>query len=232
MGYKQIVFDVDGTLIDTEYAVIHSLQDTIRAINGKIISDKELTFSLGITGENALRRLGVSDIASALSMWDKNMEKYRDTITVFHGIKELLETISELKLGIGIVTSKTHEEFRSDFQKFDISSYFETVVCADDTLQHKPESDPLLKYIQTVITADDTVRHKPDPEPMLAYMERTGVCPRQILYIGDSIYDMQCAKHANVNFGLAKWGAGNRVNAQKAFCTPFDLAKSLALTKS
>ena len=122
MGYKQIVFDVDGTLIDTEYAVIHSLQDTIRAINGKIISDKELTFALGITGENALQRLGVSDIASALSMWYKNMEKYRDTITVFHGIKELLETISELKLGIGIVTSKTHEEFRSDFQKFDISS--------------------------------------------------------------------------------------------------------------
>lgn len=164
MGYKQIVFDVDGTLIDTEYAVIHSLQDTIRAINGKIISDKELTFALGITGENALQRLGVSDIASALFMWDKNMEKYRDTITVFHGIKELLETISELKLGIGIVTSKTHEEFRSDFQKFDISSYFETVVCADDTLQHKPEPDPLLKY-----------------------MEWTKCQANELLYIGDSI---------------------------------------------
>lgn len=54
----------------------------------------------------------------------------------------------------------------------------------------------------------------------------------ELLYIGDSIYDMQCAKHANVNFGLAKWGAGNRVNAQKSFCTPFDLAKSLASTKS
>ena len=209
MGYKQIVFDVDGTLIDTEYVVIHSLQDTIRAINGKIISDKELTFALGITGENALQRLGVSDIASALFMWDKNMEKYRDTITVFHGIKELLETISELKLGIGIVTSKTHEEFRSDFQKFDISSYFETVVCADDTLQHKPEPDPLLKY-----------------------MEWTKCQANELLYIGDSIYDMQCAKHANVNFGLAKWGAGNRVNAQKSFCTPFDLAKNLASTKS
>ena len=121
----------------------------------------------------------------------------------------MLETISELKLGIGIVTSKTHEEFRSDFQKFDISSYFETVVCADDTLQHKPEPDPLLKY-----------------------MEWTKCQANELLYIGDSIYDMQCAKHANVNFGLAKWGAGNRVNAQKSFCTPFDLAKNLASTKS
>ena len=62
------------------------------------------------------------------------------------------------------------------------------------------------EYFQTVITADDTVRHKPDPEPMLAYMERTGVCPRQILYIGDSIYDMQCAAQAGVDSCLALWG--------------------------
>ncbi len=68
MGYQQIVFDVDGTLIDTEYAVIHSLQDTIKTISGKTVPDKELTFALGITGENALQRLGVNDIASALSM--------------------------------------------------------------------------------------------------------------------------------------------------------------------
>ena len=41
---------------------------------------------------------------------------------------------------------------------------------------------------------------------MLAYMERTGVCPRQILYIGDSIYDMQCAAQAGVDSCLALWG--------------------------
>ncbi len=121
----------------------------------------------------------------------------------------MLETISELKLGIGIVTSKTREEFRSDFQKFDISSYFETVVCADDTRQHKPEPDPLLKYI-----------------------ERTNCQANGLLYIGDSIYDMQCAKRANVNFGLAKWGAGNRVNTPNSFRTPFDLAKSLTFPRN
>ena len=52
MGYKQIVFDVDGTMIDTEYTVIHSLQDTIRALNGRLISDKVITFVIGITAHN------------------------------------------------------------------------------------------------------------------------------------------------------------------------------------
>ena len=71
MNYKQIVFDIDGTLIDTEYAVLHSLQDTIRCIAGKNVDIEELTFALGITGEDALHRLRINDVVSALSLWDK-----------------------------------------------------------------------------------------------------------------------------------------------------------------
>lgn len=196
---------MDGTLIDTEYAVIHSLQDTIKAMSGRAIPDGELTFARGITGEDAMRRLGVGDVAQALSSWDGNMARYRDAIEVFHGIRELLEALAELKVGMGMVTSKTREEFMSDFQRFDIAPYFETVVCADDTLRHKPE-----------------------PEPLLKYMERTGCSANELMYIGDSMYDMQCAARANVEFGLAQWGAGHRVNAPIAFNTPLDLARHLA----
>ena len=202
--YKQIVFDIDGTVIDTEYAVIHSLQDTLESMNGKIINEDELTFVLGIPGENALQNLGVKDIASALSLWDRNMEKYRDTITVFHVIKELLETIQNLNLGIGIVTSKTREEFRNDFQGFSISSLFKTIVSADDTLKHKP-----------------------DPEPLLKYMELTKCPASELLYVGDSMYDKECAKRANVDFALAGWGSKGRVNAVASFDTPSELAKLL-----
>lgn len=46
MKYKHIVFDIDGTLIDTEYAVLHSLQETIRALSGREIPCSELKFAL------------------------------------------------------------------------------------------------------------------------------------------------------------------------------------------
>ena len=54
MKYKHIVFDIDGTLIDTEYAVLHSLQETIKELSGRKIPCSELRFALGITGTDAL----------------------------------------------------------------------------------------------------------------------------------------------------------------------------------
>ena len=57
MKYKHIVFDIDGTLIDTEYAVLHSLQETIKGLSGREIPCSELRFALGITGTDALKNM-------------------------------------------------------------------------------------------------------------------------------------------------------------------------------
>lgn len=209
MDYKQIVFDIDGTLIDTEYAVLHSLQDTVLELDKRLIPIQALSFALGITGEDALRHLGVQDIAVALSLWDRKMAVYQDTIRVFQGIEEMLAALAQQNIGLGIVTSKTREEFKHDFSHFSIASCFQTVVCADDTSEHKPAPAPLLKY-----------------------MELAKCQSRELLYVGDSIYDMQCAQRANVRFGLAKWGAGDRVTAALSFSTPGDLMKQLCAPSS
>ncbi len=184
MKYKQIVFDIDGTLVDNEKAIIYSLQEALREETGKQYSYEELTFALGIPGEDALERLEIRQISKVMQIWIEDLQKYEDTVSIYEGIPELLKQLSEDGYGLGIVSSRTQELYKQDFCKWDISRYFTTVVCADDTLGHKPTADPLLKY-----------------------MERTKTAAHEVIFIGESIHDSQCAQNAGVDFALAVWGS-------------------------
>ena len=59
--YSHVVFDVDGTLLDTEYSIIRSLQRLVFQMHGTRISEEDLQFSLGITGADALKQLNIPD---------------------------------------------------------------------------------------------------------------------------------------------------------------------------
>ncbi len=189
MRYKHIVFDIDGTLIDTEYAVLHSLQDTLIAVTGINKDINELTFALGIPGKNALKKLNVPERSFSLILgyWEKCMSNYSNTVCVFQGISDLLDVLVQYGYELGIVTSKTRGEFRQDFEPLDIGKYFTTIICADDT-----------------------VGHKPDPDPLYKYMEVSNASNNELIYIGDSVYDWECAKSAKVDFALAGWGSLSR----------------------
>ena len=209
MKYKHIIFDIDGTLIDTEFAVLHSLQETIKGLSCKEIPCSELRFALGITGKDALKKLGIKDISYAIELWDKNMRNYTNTIKVFDGIFELLKNLQSQDYEMGIVTSKTREEFIHDFCPFGISHYFKTIICADDTQKHKPNAAPILKY-----------------------MELSKTAPNKVLYIGDSKYDSKCAKNAGIDFALAVWGSHNKnIEADYFLESPTDLLSVITSEK-
>lgn len=183
MHYSNIVFDIDGTLLDTETAVLRSLQDTVLHFTQKRPALEELHFALGITSEDALVQLGIQDITCAVDHWNHVMTNYAETVSLFSGIPSLLENLHHRGVRLGIVTSKTVSEFKKDFAPFGIVPYFDTVICADDTQHHKPDAEPLLKYL-----------------------ERSGAERVQTLYIGDSRFDCSCANAAGVDFALALWG--------------------------
>lgn len=180
--YKHIVFDVDGTLIDTEYAVLHSLKDLLKEEYNRDYKIEELEFALGITGEAAIKQLEISDIERTVDLWNDKLNKYKESVCVFNGIEELLKVLSQ-NHKLGIVTSKTKEEFEEKVTHFGLNKYFGVIICADDT-----------------------EKHKPNPEPLLKYMELANAKNKETIYIGDSIYDMQCAKASKVDFAFAKWG--------------------------
>lgn len=206
MNYKHIIFDIDGTLLDTEHATLHSLQDTIRELQHRTLALSELGFAMFIPDKEALKQLGVSDIGRGMQVWQDHFKLHLSTVSVFKGIRELLEELRKRRYKLGIITSEGRQEYKQGFLHFGLEGFFETVICAEDT-----------------------VRHKPDPEPMKKYLQATGTSEKEVLFIGDSVYDMQCASDAGVNCGLVLWGRHSvrPIRATYYFNAPGDILNLL-----
>lgn len=186
--YNCIIFDIDGTLLDTEIAVLSSLQKLVFEELNENLSFDELRFALGIPGEVTLNKLGITNILDCNAKWNKYLKEYFHNVKVFDGIKDTLIELNEIGILTGIVTSKTKEEFLNDFAPFELNNYFKLVVCADDTEEHKP-----------------------NPEPILKFIELSGANKSKTIYIGDTKYDMDCAFGAGIDFALALWGAKSSI---------------------
>jgi HAD superfamily hydrolase (TIGR01549 family) len=182
--YKTVIFDVDGTIIDTEQAVLSSLQKMLKNDYGKHYECEELHFVLGIPGAQSLPKLGIPDVVRAGEMWNCYMKDYYDSIKVYEGMSNVLESLVKNQIITGIVTSKTREELMHDFVPFGLMQYLSFIVCADDTKEHKPK-----------------------PEPILKFLEMSKADPKSSIYIGDTVYDFQCASSAGIDFALALWGS-------------------------
>jgi HAD superfamily hydrolase (TIGR01549 family) len=182
--YECIIFDVDGTILDTEVAVLSSLQRLAFEELNKKFSFEELRFALGIPGQVTLNILGMTSVDECIDRWNKYLKEYFHNVKVFDEVEKTLIKLTEMGVSIGIVTSKTKEEFECDFIPFGINKYFNLIICADDT-----------------------EKHKPNPEPILKFIELSGADKSKAIYIGDTKYDMECAFGAGIDFALALWGA-------------------------
>ena len=188
MQYKHVVFDIDGTLTDTDYAVLTSLKNLLKRRQGKDYALEELTFVKGIPGVVAFEKLGIEekDYADVMREWEDGMRAMNDTITVYEGALQMLEALKEAGVGLGIATSKTRDQYNKDFCRFEIAKYFEISTTCEETDDPKPGAGPLKEY-----------------------MKATGAKAEEMLYIGDSVYDAMCAKAAGVDFALATWGTSD-----------------------
>lgn len=206
MKYRHIVFSIDNTLISTEYAILRSFHKTVSLLTGTYMSIADMKFIFGLPRKVALEQVGIVDVEKALDCWRSYRKDYFYTESMCRGIKEVLDRLVEAGYVLGIVTSKSREEYQQDFQLFGLESYFSQIVCADDT-----------------------EKHKPDKEPLDLYIANSGISKEAILFVGDSIYDMQCAQAAGVDCGLAIWGCQSpkHIRATYYFSQPYDILNLL-----
>lgn len=182
--FKAFIFDVDGTIIDTELAMLNSLQQTLQNEKNIKVSHDDIRFVLGIPGKDALRMMGHEPVEKLHKIWSDAVLDFSHDVSIFKGMRETLDFLFEANKTLAIVTSKTKQSMRDEFDHFNLNSYFKNIIDADDTIQHKPHPEPLLQSIKNLeLEAKDAI------------------------YIGDSIYDMQSAHKAGMKFGLALWGA-------------------------
>ena len=184
--YKIVIFDIDGTLIDTEGTGVHSLIRTVKELMHREMSYDEAYTYFGIPSVNVPKLLEYPEPEEFADLWERYFVELRHLMKIFPGISEMMPVLSEAGCKIGCVTSRTRQEFEND-----------------------PVVQPLRAYFEVEICAEDSLRHKPDPEPALEYLKRSGAEASSTIYVGDTIFDCRCAKGAGTEFMLADWADRN-----------------------
>ena len=201
--FTHFIFDLDGTLIDTEQSVLATWQTTLRQfVPHKQFSLEELRVVLGITTKEALKKLGVDVGESFEDQWNVHYQKVAHTICFFPGVEDMLQSLKQRGYTLGIVSSRSRQEYRDYFQGFGLDSLCSAVVLKEDTQKHKPDAQPLLKSLE-LAKAD----------------------ANQCIYIGDMTTDLECAKNTGLSSGLVTWDRPNVKNslADFIFTSPSDI---------
>lgn len=184
MRFPVVLFDLDGTVIDSGAIILASMRHAAKEVLGAEPSDELLMAAVGGPGlEAQMQALAPDRVEELVTVYRAHNEPLHDELVCCPGIDELLVRLKEEGRRLGIVTAKRRA----------------TVTLAFNVL-------PLERFFETVVGGDETKSHKPDPEPLLLAAERLGVAPKDCAYVGDSPFDIRAAKAADMFAVAVTWG--------------------------
>ncbi len=179
-----VLFDFDGTVMNTNDVIIASWQHTFRTIDGKEREVSEIARTFGEPIVKTMKRLFPQvPVEESLKIYRSYQYDYfDDLVTLFPGMKELLVKLRKTGYKTGLVTSRMRNTTFRGLEKFELTDLFDAVV-----------------------TCDDTNVHKPDPEPVFIALDKLGTKPEKTVMLGDTMYDIMCANNAGVTSVLVGW---------------------------
>ena len=184
MKYPTVLFDLDGTVIDSGAIILASMRHATREVLGLEYTDEELMKTVGGPGLYAQMEAIAPEHADRLvDVYRAHNLPLHDTLEACVGMEDVLVRLHEEGRRLGIVTAKWRA----------------TAELAFATV-------PLGHLFSTIVGGDETEKHKPDPEPLLLGAERLGADPAETAYVGDSPFDMRAAKAAGMHAVAVTWG--------------------------
>lgn len=187
---KTVLFDLDGTLLDTEPDFTIILNQLLAKHGRKLVNSLEVRQTVS-SGARALVKLGfgineddeyfLSYLNSLLDLYDEQIKKTLSR--VFENIDSLLQRIDSENLQWGIVTNKS-------------SRFAEPLIQKVDALQN----------CQLLICSDHLSQSKPDPEGLLLACQKLACQPTEAIFVGDHPKDIEAGKKAGMVTIATAWG--------------------------
>ena len=185
MRYRVILFDLDGTLIDSGPIIMASMRHASVTVLGREPDEEAVRAAIGGQGlVSQMRDLDPDRVDELIDVYRAHNEPLHATLETFDGIPELLRELAGRGHQLGIVTAKRCSTVNLAFDRF-----------------------PFLPELTDVLVgSEDTERHKPDPDPVLEALRRLGATPEEAVYVGDSPFDIQAGNAAGSYTIAVGWG--------------------------
>jgi len=198
MSYSLVVFDWDGTLMDSTHSIVAAIQGACRDLDLPVPSASAASWVIGLSLESALRRAVPELTASQVPRF---LERYRihyltrdPELRLFAGIPELLQELAGQGARLAVATGKSRVGLERALAATGLRSLFDATRCADETFS------------------------KPHPAMLHELMQELDVAPGQVVMVGDTSHDMMMACNAGVHGLGVTYGAHNLEELQG--CAP------------
>jgi pyrophosphatase PpaX len=184
MRFPVVLFDLDGTVIDSGAIILASMRHAAKEVLGAEPPDELLMAAVGGPGlEAQMHALAPDRVQELVDVYRAHNEPLHDGLVCCAGIDGVLVLLKEEGRRLGIVTAKRRATVELAFAQV-----------------------PLAHLFETVVGGDETERHKPDPEPLLLALDRLSVGADEAAYVGDAPFDVKAAKAAGISSVGVTWG--------------------------
>ncbi len=181
---KAVLFDFDGTLMDTNRLILDSWYHVYDTYGLKRPPAEEITPTFGEElGQSLIRHFPDHSLEETIGVYRSYQSlRFKDEVGLFEGMRELLDALLARGIRLAIVSSRWWHTLKLNNFEFKEEKLFEVLVSGEDITEPKPS-----------------------PQPCLIALERLGLNPSEVVMLGDSRLDTLCARNAGVRSVLVGW---------------------------